>query len=65
MQHPYKVRWAELVQEGDNRVQERQARKMAQVGKVLKRAGFVLTETDETGFLIYLRPDKPASKTRH
>ena len=62
----FRVRWAELgpPSQYDN-APLRQAKRMAKLTAMLKRAGFVLDGTDPEGFAVYLRPDKPASKTRH
>ena len=64
----FKVRWADLERDtcyGADKMRLKQASKMAKLSATLKRAGFVLDGTDPEGFAVYLRPDKPASKTRH
>lgn len=61
----FKVRWAgELANEArkpwrqnlsDERLVLNQAKRMKQVNATLVRQGFVLSDTDPAGFLIYIR----------
>ena len=64
MQADFRVRWAELQQENDAYMLDRQAKRMSKIAGMLKRAGFVLSSTDESGWLIYLKADRPAPKRR-
>lgn len=58
----FRVRWADL-NPMDDRVLVYQSKRMARVASLLKRDGFVLSETDPDGFAVY-RQDGPAPKRR-